>query len=407
MSFRQLITIGRRLSPGAQRPQESSEKKPITKELLKKYKWGWPTEPGQIQKEMEFFPYGEKPNDILRRCYSDPAYPICPFVNFIGNAHAVQKLSRIVFHARGNYNHCCKTALAFLGPTSTGKTLLAKTFAEALALPFVSFSGSAATSTDFMLEKINEVLTLKHNNPLVFEERPGHFLLPPMVVFIDEVHNLPNPVQQGLLTAIEFDDSYLTTPKGYSANTYNVTWVVATTDWGKVFDAFANRFSKIRLNYYTLAEMAKIIGLNNPGWDYRICELVAKYSGRVPRESLAFAREMHLEHEWEGGVPWGEIAAKVAKNNGIDEFGMTYQRVAVLKTLADSGPMGVARLGATAGVACKEEELRKFVLPPLMAAIEDQPALVEITTQGAAITEAGYKELEKRKIEFERPMVMG
>ena len=333
-----------------------------------------------------------------RRWFVDRDNPDCPLSRYIGNDRAVKRLARAAFVAWGNRNHICDQNFALVGPASTGKTTLAKLFAETIMLPFVEIHPKSIDCVNDILAKIAEVCqNIGDGNKtmeLVPQKHDGkdmRFLLPPMVVFIDEVHALKETIVHGLLKATERNDSKLVTEVNFSADCSNVCWIIATTERGKLFDAFDTRFTKIDLKLYSAEEIAQIVQLNNPDWDLDVCRLVAKYAGRVPREALAFAKEMRDEHEMYEDE-WSDVARVVAEDNGIDEFGMTYRRLDILKALGQ-GPIATARLADVAG--CKKEELEKFIMPALLAA----PALVKTSSRGYSITEAGLEELDKRGID--------
>lgn len=367
----------------------------MSKTRLARFEWGYPTDDFIAQQRIVFDPMSE----VSQRLWCDPNCFWSPFNNFIGNRSAVERLQISAYNALNNPLHkCSELSWALFGPSSTGKTTLAKLFAQVLGLPFIEIPGTACTSTDYILEKINDVLISKYGFPLVFMGEEGFFKLPPMIIFIDEVHELPSAVEQGLLTGVERKDARLVTPKGFIADTSNVTWVIATTDSGDLFDAFVNRFTHIYLHPYTYEEISDIVKINFQDWSKEICSMVSKYSDRVPRTALAFASEMKLTKAFNKNESWEEIASKVAERNLIDEFGMSLRRVAVLKALFKYGAMAARNLGFQEGVNCKEKELIKYVLPPLLAATADQPRLVMVSSRGISITEAGLDELKKRGI---------
>jgi Holliday junction resolvasome RuvABC ATP-dependent DNA helicase subunit len=227
----------------------------------------------------------------------------------------------------------------------------------------------------------------------------NHFIIPPLILFIDEVHALPPQTVQSLLKAIEPKDGRLATEEGWSADCRKICWIVATTDRGLLFDAFDTRFRKIQLNLYGREEIAEIVKLNNPDWSIEVCRIVAQYCWRVPREALAFAQDMRTEYELQsrrGRVSWEQVAAAVARDSDIDPMGMTLQRVKALVALGQQGAIPRGRLCHY--TQCKEEELIKFVMPPLITATANEPALVAVTSKGYSITRAGLKELERRGI---------
>lgn len=346
---------------------------------------------------MEFFDpsLGKIPSVESRRAFLDPANPISPYYGFIGNRRAVDRLIRIDFEALGRHNHVCNDLnIAFIGQSGCGKTELARRHAKANRLPLVEISPKSVKQVHDIFKYIFRVCA-QAGLDLVQLNRVNNYVVPPINVFIDEVHALATSVVDGLLKATEHDDGILVTEKDITINCKNIHWMIATTDRGKLFDAFDTRFTKCIINLYTKAEVEKIIKVNYEDWGESVCKLVAHFCGRIPREALAFAREMQLEHNMHPHQSWEATARVVATDNEIDEFGMTYKRLAILKALGQ-GPVAEKRLPIIAG--CKAEELEKFIMPWLLATTEDQDALITVTTKGFTITEAGLRELDIRKI---------
>ena len=88
--------------------------------------------------------------------------------------------------------------------------------------------------------------------------------------------------------------------------------------------------------------------------------------------------------------------SKIAKDHGIDSFGMTHVRLNILKALGQS-TISASQLPFIAHV--KEDELKKYVMPPLLARTVDQPVpLVVVSSKGYSITPTGIEELNKRGI---------
>lgn len=321
-----------------------------------------------------------------------------PYYGFIGNTKAVNKLQRIDFDALGKENHCTATLnVAVVGKAGSGKTELVRRHNRARQLPFVEISPKAIKSVHDIFESIDTVC-FEAGIPLIELGRAHNYVLPPIDVFIDEVHALAAIIVQGLLKATEPKDGMLTTERGYTVNCRNVHWIIATTDRGRLFDAFDTRFTKVILSLYNKEDVARIVQINYPAWSLDICRQVAHYCARVPREALAFAREMQLEAN-RNFDSWEQVAARVAEDNCIDCFGMTYQRLAILKAVAQR-PVAERHLCLHAGV--KVEELEKFILPWLLEATDDQPPYIQVTGRGYVPTDAGYAELEKRKIPYKR-----
>lgn len=338
----------------------------------------------------------------VRRWMADPKNPNLPLSKFIGNNEAIRCLSRAAFSAFGKNNHDCSDySFALCGPPSTGKTHLTKLFAKSLDLPFVVIEPQMAKTTQDIFLEIEKTLREYETDGVgkgelsLYDYGNKKYTCPPCVVFIDEVHNLKNSVVQGLLKATEPNDRLLLTEDGVNMNTSKICWMIATTDRGDLFDAFDTRFQKVYLRLYSKKEMSSIIKMNNPDWSDKICDLVATYNSQVPREALAFARDMRVEHEMNPS-DWSEVAKIVAKDHSIDEFGMTYSRLEVLKALGQS-TMSASQLPFVVHV--KEEELRKYIMPPLLSRTPDQLIpLVTVCSKGYAITKSGLDELDKRKI---------
>lgn len=318
--------------------------------------------------------------------------PACPLYRYVGNNAARRKLAESAFVALKRANHCCSETAVFLsGPASVGKTTLARLFAETLDLPFVEISPrSIVTVNDFFGAICSQMA--EDGLPIVAIRGSKHFRLPPCIVFVDEVHGLSQKVVDALLKACEAKDGMLTTERGEIVDCRNVSWFIATTEAGDLFDAFESRFDEVPLRYYTRDELAKIVHLNNPDWEVSVCRLVAKFQ-KLPRKLLRFATSMRAKREMYEDLSWEEIALAVAKDNGIDEFGMGEKHLAILLALK-AKPVAKERLPILIGV--KKAELEKKLMPLLLTSTADEPALVEVGSDGYRITDAGLAELTKR-----------
>jgi Holliday junction resolvasome RuvABC ATP-dependent DNA helicase subunit len=317
------------------------------------------------------------------------------FAGFIGNERAIKKLKASAFDALGKPDHLCRDlAFAIFGPASSGKTTLARLYAKTVDLPFVEVSPKAVKTMDDLFREIDRVLTVE-GVPVVEVVRRNYHVLPPCVIFIDEVHALAKAVEQGLLKATEFNDATLVTESGKTINCHNVCWIIATTDEGRLFDAFRTRFSPVNLKYLSKADIAKIVRLAHPDFDDETAALVAHYNSRIPRKALEFARYMKLVRQMGADRTWVDVAQEVATDEGIDQFGMHETHLRILKALGQ-GPVAANRIVNVAGA--KKEEVERYIMPWLLTVTDDTPALVTVTSRGYTITDAGLAELDKRGI---------
>lgn len=340
------------------------------------------------QQELKWFePSGLPPTHEDREIYLNKAY-----AGFKGNEKAVEVLKTIDHNALGNYNRYTELNVALFGPAGCGKTQLIKLHNKARGLPFVEIQPDAVKSCQDIITEVAKVL---ENAGIPLKGENNYYELPPIDIFIDEVHALINKVVMGLLKPTEAKDGMMVTEEGWRINCRNVHWIIATTDRGRLFDAFDTRFTKINMSLYPKHIIAKIVQ-ENYDWNDEVCELVAHYTPRVPRESLAFAQQMKLVHKRYPGS-WADVARKVADYNDIDEFGMTFKRLAILKALGQ-GPVASKRLPVI--VQVKPEELDRFILPWLLVSTEDQPSFVTVGSKGYTITAAGIEELDKRNIPY-------
>lgn len=350
------------------------------------------------QKEKVFFPIGSKVSQEKLEEFKKLVDPSCkesPFNKFVGNRKAISKLSVVAFNSLQRYNHVCSDInFALTGPASSGKTTLVRLFAKILEIPLVEISPKSLSTLDDLIQQASEVFE-KYDIPLE-EVEENFYVLPPCIIFIDEVHALKNSLVQGLLKATEPNDAHLTTESGLKINCFNACWIIATTDIGKVFDAFRSRFSTIELKYLSKKEVAKIVKLNFPKMEFYVCEMIANYNPKVARKALEFAKYVTLYGNMDKNSSWEDVCRKVAENEGIDEYGMHESSLHLLKCIYKHNSIPLKRLPYFLNK--KIEEIENYMLPALVEDTKEQPSLIMITPKGVRLTEAGYGELIKRKL---------
>lgn len=350
----------------------------------------------KVQLERIFFEKDLTNEDLeLFRKKVNPDNPVSEFNKFVGNRKALKKLSVIAYNALQRDNHLCNDiSMCLIGPPSTGKTTLVKLFSKVLGLPLIEHSPRSIKTLDDFLEKT--YYSILEQGITLVDLGNKNYELPCSVTFIDEVHALRGNIIQGLLKATEKNDGILLTESGYKLDCRKTCWIIATTDIGKVFDAFRSRFSTLELKYLTKNEISLVVKKNHPDLPDDVCDLIAKYNPKVPRRALEFARYLILYKSMHTEIPWQEAAREVALNEGIDEHGMSESSLSVLKAVDQHKTLALKRLQYVLGK--KIEEIEKYILPELLMGTDDQPPLINITKSGLMLTEDGKKELEKRNV---------
>lgn len=325
----------------------------------------------------------------------NPANPDCLFNQYVGQESAKKKLSRVLISALQRYNHQASDVSWLLtGPSSVGKTTLAKLFAKILGLPFIEINPTSVNKLDEIFELVKETLE-RYKLPLIDLTGSHVYKLPPCIIFIDEAHALKKNIQNGLLKAIESADRVLITENKSTISTAKVTWMMATTDVGDLCHALINRFTEIALKPYNRNEIAKIVNMKFKKLDIVPCAIAAYFEPKIPRKAIEFAQEMIYEKKMSPSSDWIKIGLTIAKENDIDEMGMPNKHLKILLALSKRS-VSKDRLANILNI--RPRELTEFIIPWMIAESSDCPALISVSTAGFKLTQAGYNELKKRNL---------
>lgn len=325
-------------------------------------------------------------------------------------------LRRFAFTAMKRNNHNCRGCnFGIYAQSGQGKTYVVKQFAKMVGIPFVFVQSTAISDTARLFDMICEEFNRFEDGrlPIVpykpMEITKADYTLPPMIVFFDEAHALPKKMMTGgLLNAMEADDGHMIVKHGSGSvlvDCKNVCWIVATTEKGKLFDAFANRLSTDI--EWCSAEPEQVSLIVKQKMDARLeegeipftmpleaCLVAARYR-RVPREAINFSLKMIQQVDMVPSDSWQESADKVAVEIGLDQWGFSEKQVVILSALGQR-PIAENRLATVA--KCRIEQVARYELPMLMDYSNGGPLIISLSGRGMCITQSGLGELDKRNI---------
>lgn len=304
------------------------------------------------------------------------------FDGFIGNEGTIEQLKRLLQYANLKGQNRLPN-IGFFGPKSTGKTELAHRISKALGVPTLTLSKSTLNSEESFFKEVSKEIS-------EFSGDTG--IAPPMVIFIDEVHVLPRRIQDSLLTALERDDRCFRSKLG-DINTHNVTFIVATTDPGKLAEPFISRLSVFWLEPYNVNEIVQILQWRRKN-DNAIdpitmfipddgLVLIAKAARGVPRKAIELMQQVGVAISLQIIQPTAEeIKEDLRRTLNCDEFGLVEMDKKYLKTVRDFGIAGLGLLCSALGQS--KENIEQHIEPWLI-----QTGFIERTAKGRKLTPKG------------------
>ncbi|OGK26778.1 Holliday junction DNA helicase RuvB [Candidatus Roizmanbacteria bacterium RIFCSPLOWO2_01_FULL_37_12] len=283
--------------------------------------------------------------------------------------------------------------LLFYGPPGIGKTTLAYIIAHEFSGELKITSGAAVTKAG----DLAAILTnLKDND----------------VLFIDEIHRLPKPVEEMLYPVMEDFSLDLIIGKGPAARTVrlsipHITIVGATTKLALLSAPLRDRFGLVlRIDFYNFEEIVEIVTRSSKILNIPItkqaAQEIAKRSRKTPRFAnriLKRARDMFEVDRHK--ILDEKLLEKLFSLLEIDSDGLTPVDRKYLKLIAEKFQNAAVGLD-TIALSMSEDKrtIEEFVEPYLL-----QIGFIKKTSRGRVVTTKGLRYLGIKSLGEQQKLV--
>ena len=319
-----------------------------------------------------------------------PAYAPDSLEHFIGQQHIVKVLLKEIAIAKAEGKRHLDNIL-LLGNPGLGKTTLMRLIAAQLGVRFEWMDCSQYRNSRQSMKALQ--------NFLVRIARESE----PVVIGFDEIHCLPDELQESLLTLLE--SRVYVSPPDINGNVKRIpieefTFIAATTDDDKVKNTIKDRCLRLKFQLvdYTTDELAQIYrtkifakGLTITEEAIQIC--IPRSRGSI-RYVNSFVDGMERELYDTNGNKLSthidrETALRFFDERGIDEMGLENKDREILNTLYEAAtPMGAETLSARVGLDPKKylSEYEPYLI---------RIGFVDVSGRGRSLTEKAKEYLKE------------
>jgi holliday junction DNA helicase RuvB len=319
------------------------------------------------------------PNSVPDEVVVDSGLRPRRLADFVGQSELKDHLG-IVLEAARRRGHP-PDHLLFAGPPGLGKTTLAGIIAAEIDAHLHTTSGPA-------LERAGDLAAI------ITQLEAGD------VLFVDEIHRLPRPVEEVLYPAMEDFQLDIVLGKGPAARSIRLdlprfTLVGATTRTGSITGPLRDRFGLVaRLDYYTADDLEAIVrraaGILGVQIDDAGAVEIARRARGTPRIANRLLRRVRdfAEVKGDGTVDLATAEAGL-KLFGVDRLGLDKVDRAILSALCErfgGGPAGLSTLAICVG---EQTETVEDVYEPFLI----QEGLLMRTPRGRVAMPAAWEHL--------------
>jgi Holliday junction DNA helicase RuvB len=301
---------------------------------------------------------------------------------YIGQEKIKENLS-ILLEAARRRNEAVDHILLY-GPPGLGKTTLCNIIAAEMGVNLRTTSGPA-------VEHAGDLASILTS------------LLPGEVLFIDEIHRLPRPVEERLYSAMEDFALDVMIGKGPSAKSLRLTLppftvVGATTRIGSLTAPLRDRFGAIyRMEYYEVHALKQILKrsaqiLKVPTEGDGIEEIASRARGTPRIVNRLLKRVRDYAQVKADGVITKDVARAALDAMEIDEIGLDQTDRNMLLTIIqkfNGGPVGLDTLAASTS---EDTDTIEDVYEPYLL----QLGFIARTPRGRVVMPAAYEHLGLR-----------